>query len=297
MCIILLAWKVDARRDLIVAANRDEFFDRPTAPARFWNKHLLGGRDLRSGGAQLAVSRRSGRFAAVTNVRSRATAVAEEQAPLSRGSLVTRFLESEMDTKRFLDDLSRTAEQYNGFNLLLADEDTCWYYSNVTKTPLKLEPGAVYGLCNHHCIDPDWPKVHRGKAALQSYLDHHIRDDDASSDREGLFRALSDRTVVTRDADLPTTTTGFGVELERALSPLFVSLCQIHGKPYGTRSSTVVERRHHHPTTGAAEKSASEREAVGKTTTINFCERTFSPSGDTVDTVEYTFTVGKDKIF
>jgi len=270
MCLILLAWKADSHRDLVIAANRDEYYDRPTAPARFWKEKvdILGSQDLRSGGTQLAVSRKNGRFAAVTNIRN-ANAPEKLNAP-SRGLLVTRFLENDnIDPATFLNELSSTADQYNGFNLVVADLNTCWHFSSVTSTPRQLEPGTIYGLCNHHTIDPSWPKVAKGKAAMQSYLEDNV------TDRAKLFQILSNRTIEP-DSDLPKDT-GYNLEIERALSPFFVQI----DTTYGTRSSTVIERR-----------TVKKGGGLPTETTIDFCEQTFSKTGETDSTHEYIFVVG-----
>ena len=70
MCLILLSYKTHPHYPLIIAANRDEFFDRPTAPAAFWEDAptLLAGKDLRGGGTWLGVTR-DGRIAALANFR------------------------------------------------------------------------------------------------------------------------------------------------------------------------------------------------------------------------------------
>ena len=59
MCLIALAWRMRADLPLVVAANRDEFYDRPTRAAHAWDDapHVIGGRDLRAGGSWLAASR------------------------------------------------------------------------------------------------------------------------------------------------------------------------------------------------------------------------------------------------
>lgn len=70
MCLILFAWQVHPRYPLVVAANRDEFHDRPTATAEFWaeNPEILAGRDLQAGGTWMGVSKKD-RFAAISNYR------------------------------------------------------------------------------------------------------------------------------------------------------------------------------------------------------------------------------------
>lgn len=139
MCLILVAWRRHEAFPLVVAANRDEFHDRPASRAAFWDDRpeVLGGRDLRAHGTWMAVSR-GGRFAAVTNYRGGT----EPGAAHSRGSLVTRFLAGE-DVHALAEDKLR----YSGFNLLASDGTALWWLSNRDGGPRRLEPGW-YGLGN-----------------------------------------------------------------------------------------------------------------------------------------------------
>jgi uncharacterized protein with NRDE domain len=144
MCLILVASRVHPRFPLIVAANRDEFHGRASAPARFWKdqSRILGGRDLEAGGTWLGVSR-AGRFASVTNYRGGRDPNAAE----SRGVLVARFLEGEASARDYVADLMRRAASYSGFNFFADDGRELWWCSNRDGTPRRLEPG-VYGLGN-----------------------------------------------------------------------------------------------------------------------------------------------------
>ena len=242
MCLILAA--LDAHPDdaLVVAANRDEFYDRPTAPAGFWPEHprILGGRDLRAGGTWLAVDR-SGRFAAVTNYRQ---GEREPPAPRSRGLLVSDYLSSEVEASSYVARVEREGAAYNGFNLLAAGARELHWLSNREGRPRRLGPG-IYGLSNH-LLDTPWPKVTAGKSALSALLGG--READLVS---GLFDLLSDKTQVPDDA-LPRT--GIGLAWERLLSSAFIASAE-----YGTRSSTVV--------------------LVGPDGAVTFVERSFGPNG------------------
>ena len=144
MCLIVLAWRVDRARPLIVAANRDEFHGRPASPAAFWKEHpqILAGRDLEAGGTWMGVSR-SGRFAAVTNYRGGRDPGARE----SRGFLVRDFLSGKSRTKEFMQKKEQSKESYSGFNLLACDGEELWVLSNRDGGARKLEPG-LYGLGN-----------------------------------------------------------------------------------------------------------------------------------------------------
>ena len=151
MCLILVAWKVHARFPLVVAANRDEFHDRPAARAGFWEDkpEVLAGRDLQARGTWMGVSR-GGRFAAVTNYRGGT----EPGAVESRGALVTRYLEG-----IGVPELAQRKSAYSGFNLLASDGEELWWLSNRDGGPRRLEPGW-YGLGN---LLLDTPEVEEHK--------------------------------------------------------------------------------------------------------------------------------------
>ena len=255
MCLILFAYRQHARYRLVLAANRDEFYGRPTAPATFWEDapDLLAGRDLKSGGTWLGVTR-AGRFAAITNYRE--PDVRLEDAP-SRGELVAGFLQSEQAPEAYLDDLASSADSYNGFNLIIGDAKRMGYFSNREGTVRILEPG-VYGLSNH-LLDTPWPKVKKGRRLLEAHLDSDKIDDAA------LLDALNDPAPAP-DAALPDT--GVGLAWERALSPLF-----IQSPDYGTRASSVLLIRHD----GA----------------VTFAERTFE-AGEPVGVERYVFEVKQE---
>lgn len=223
MCLILLAYRVHPRYELVMAANRDEFYRRPTAPAGFWEEasYLLAGRDLKEGGTWMGVTRQ-GRFAAVTNYRD--PRAIRPQAP-SRGNLVGDYLKGNESAWHYLARLAPQAGDYNGFNLLLGDVRGLFYYSNQNGPPRSLPPG-VYGLSNH-LLNTPWPKVERGRQALEILLDQS-----SGPAPEVLFAMLEDRTQAA-DEELPET--GVGIERERMLSPMFIQT-----PDYGTCSSSVL---------------------------------------------------------
>jgi uncharacterized protein with NRDE domain len=240
MCLILLAYGVHPAYGLVVAANRDEFYERPTEAARFWDDapEVLAGRDLTRGGTWLGVTR-GGRFAAVTNYRDPRALMPD--AP-SRGHLVADFLRGSESPARYLARVAEAGARFNGFNLLAGDAGSLHYYSNRGGAPRRLAPG-VYGLSNH-LLDTSWPKVEAGKRALAALVTAG-----GELEIEGLFRVLSDREPA-EDSRLPDT--GVGLEAERMLSPLFIT-----GPRYGTRCSTVI--------------------LAGRDRRVEFVERTFVP--------------------
>ena len=221
MCLILVAWRVHPDYPLVVAANRDEFFARPTAPAAFWKDapQVLAGRDLEAFGTWLGVTR-TGRFAALTNFRD--PAQTRSGAP-SRGGLVAGFLSGDEAPQAYLERIALHGSQCNGYNLLVSDGQALWWSSNMSGQPRRLEPG-VYGVSNH-LLDTPWPKVGVGKMALAQALDR-LPDDEA------LFDLLYDDGIHA-DEHLPQT--GIPLDWERLLSSAFVK-----SPDYGTRGSTVL---------------------------------------------------------
>jgi len=161
-------------------------------------------------------------LAAVTNFREGARA---KSAHRSRGLLVSDFVLSTLDPRSFLERLRTARDAYEGFNLVVAANDELLHYSNVSDEITPLAAG-IHGLSNH-LLNTPWPKVERGKAAVQRLLANRPGDLAA-----GLFDALTD-TQAAEDEDLPHT--GVSLEWERQLATIF-----IRAPGYGTRASTVV---------------------------------------------------------
>ena len=232
MCLIGIAWKAHPDFALIVAANRDEFHARPTAPSAWWRDapHLLAGRDLQSGGAWMGITR-AGRFAALTNVRDPGGQPAE--AP-TRGALVADFLCGDAAPASYAARLSAHASHYNGFNLLAGTPEQLWYGGNRGAASQAL-PAGIYGLSNA-LLDTPWPKVTALKTALGAALDGMAAQGPLQSRVSGLlpalFLALSNAQPAP-DVLLPRT--GVPLERERALSAALVI-----APVYGTRASTVL---------------------------------------------------------
>jgi uncharacterized protein with NRDE domain len=223
MCIVLVAYGLDPEFPLVVLANRDETFARPSSPAASWPDHddVHGGRDLEKGGGWLLVSR-SRRLACVTNVR----APGPKKDGRSRGELVVRGV----TTRASAEEHARAVPlaEYPAHNALYFD-GAALVYANDEGAVHALKPG-IFGLSNGR-LDTPWPKVARGKRGLDAWLATPGSTDDA-------FAILADRTIA-EDDTLPST--GVGLEVERALSSVFVHALAAAG--YGTRASTVVRVR------------------------------------------------------
>ena len=235
MCLIIFAHQVHPDYPLLVAANRDEYYDRPTEAAGFWHEvpGLLAGRDRQAGGTWLGLTR-NGRFAAITNHRNPPTTPLR---PRSRGLLTRDYLSGDMHASDYLQSLQQSAEHYAGFNLLLGCPDTMYYYSNINGEALKLKPG-IYGLSNA-LLDTPWPKVLLGTDKLRALMN-------TSPDHKDLQALVASRKCAV-DTELPET--GISVEMERLLSAQF-----IRSGSYGTRATTSIWR-HRGGTSGFAEST------------------------------------------
>ncbi|MEX1184763.1 MAG: NRDE family protein [Gemmatimonadota bacterium] len=225
MCLILLVHHVHPDYPLVLAANRDEFYTRPTAAAAFWDDapHVLAGRDLAAGGSWLGVTR-TGRWAALTNYRDPPTT---RPGRLSRGALVGEFLRGDATPAEYVAAVAAEADDYEGFNLLVGDLDGAQYFGNRMPgdaAPRRLESG-LYGLSNH-LLDTAWPKVERGRRLLRELLDA------GPPAPEALLEILFDTEIAPLHA-LPDT--GVGPEWERVLSASFIAT-----PGYGTRASTAL---------------------------------------------------------
>ena len=224
MCLILFAFQAHPNYPLVVAANRDESYTRPTAPAAFWQDHpqVYGGRDLEMGGAWMGLTT-GGRFAAVTNFRD---GFPKGTAPRSRGELAGGYLTGDQAALPYLQSIAARKTEYAGFGTIAGDPKALWFLSNYGSGVEAVTPG-VHGLSNH-LLDTPWPKVADGRRELAALLDANT-----TTLAEALFDMLADRTVAPENA-LPNT--GVGIAREKQLGPKFIAV----DERYGTRASTVV---------------------------------------------------------
>jgi uncharacterized protein with NRDE domain len=222
MCLVFLSIRNHPKYKLVLVGNRDEFYNRRTAAAGYWEDHpnVLGGRDLEAGGTWLAVTKQ-GKIGLVTNYRDPQNI--NPNAP-SRGHLVSDYLIGDESPDRYLEKILTNGKKYNGFNLIVGDADSLWYYSNYREGIRQLDAG-FYGLSNH-LLETSWPKVLRGKERIKPVLAKEVIEP------ETLFEVLYDDQVA-EDVLLPQT--GLSLERERALSSMFIKT-----EGYGSRCSTVV---------------------------------------------------------
>jgi uncharacterized protein with NRDE domain len=219
MCLIVFAWRPGHAQPLIVAANRDEFYARPSLPLAQWpqSPHVHAGRDLEAGGTWLGIGA-NGRFAALTNIRD------PHQPPSrkSRGELVAGFLTGDLSIDDYLSDVVRRSVEYAGFNLLIGNTHELWHF-NSRESEAVILPAGVYGLSNAG-LDTPWPKLIKARAALEEVL--------GDPQPQALLALLSDSQTAPF-TELPDT--GVGLATEALLSSVFIA-----SQSYGTRASTAL---------------------------------------------------------
>ena len=255
MCLLLIANNSHPNYKLIIGANRDEFYNRPTAQAHFWEDKptILAGRDLQARGTWLGISE-TGKIAAVTNFRE---GLKQKDNVPTRGLLTVNYLDDFLKPADYLSKIILTANEYNGFNLVLGETENLYYFSNKRNLIEKLENG-IYGLSNG-LLDSNWPKVLESKIKFQEIMKNtHLSTDD-------VFKILNDKSVV-EDKLLPET--GVSKELEKILSAVFIKT-----EKYGTRCSTVI--------------------LVDSSNKVQFVERTFNPEDGKYAQVDYNFKLIK----
>ncbi|MEO9483097.1 MAG: NRDE family protein [Ekhidna sp.] len=220
MCLITFAYNVHPKYKFILAANRDEFYARPTSPVGWWKDHtdIIGGRDLQAMGTWMAMNS-NGRFAAVTNFRDIKNIKADAQ---SRGDLPVNFLLEGAKPNQYASEVHELGKKYNGFNLIVLDEELV-HVSNYDDSVQALDSG-IYGLSNA-LLDTPWPKVTRAKNAFSDLIQTAFTP-------ENLIGMMQDETTAPDD-QLPQT--GLDYEREKALS----AMC-IRTPAYGTCCSTAI---------------------------------------------------------
>lgn len=223
MCILLIAHETDPEYPLIVAANRDELYDRPASPAHWWPDapRVLAGRDRKAGGTWLGVSR-EGSFAALTNHWGGETMPAD--AP-SRGLLVGNFLSSAKGAEEYLKEIQRDGSSYAGFNLVFGSSSQLFYYTNRSTDGTGPLSTGIHCISNA-VLDTPWPKVVLAKKLLAEM----IAAGELTAER--LFDLLnrSEQEEEQKREDLSD-------ERRRVLSR---SSIRVFFPRFGTRSSTVI---------------------------------------------------------
>lgn len=220
MCILALAWRTHPRWPLVALGNRDELHGRSSAPLARWIQpdHVIGGRDLQSGGTWLGISEQ-GRFVAVTNRRGFGTPV---QGRVSRGLLVADMLSN---NGLYSDSEDADLSNFNPFNLLTVDRHGARFVTNRPDTKRSALVPGLYGLSNG-ALDEPWPKTVQLKASLLQWIVAGVGDPERLLDNLRIDELPGFGITPTAHSD---------VAQAPSLSPIF-----IRGPVYGTRCSTVV---------------------------------------------------------
>lgn len=250
MCILFLAINQHSKYPLVICANRDEFYQRPTSTAHFWpdNPAMLAGKDLQAGGSWLGVNQQ-GYFAAITNIRISGRPSSGKR---SRGELVTMALQS--DSKITVKWLKQYGEQYNPFNLVYGPLDSLVCYNSLTKKQVALADG-FHAVSNGE-LDDIWPKMAKGEKQLEAIVNL-----DQPIEPEQLFSILKDQQKAELNL-LPNT--GVPLEWERLLSSIF-----INSKDYGTRSSCLILQQDNHAIEFIERQYNEKGEVDGQ---LSFCD-------------------------
>jgi uncharacterized protein with NRDE domain len=256
MCLILIAVDQHPEYPLVIAANRDEYYQRPTLPLHFWKDQpdILAGRDLEKGGTWFGINR-NGAIAAVTNTRAERKIHGDL---ISRGSLVSDFLRDRVSVDQYLSDLRNNIGSYDGFNLLLGDNNGLYMMGTGHPEVIKLEPG-LHGISNGN-IGSNWPKAIKGMSLLKNIL-----AENKEIDNNAIFALLADQQLSDTDS---VSSTDDGVETNHMIVPIFIK-----GEQYGTRSSTILIQR--------------------KNGDIQIAERSFNEKAISANTVSFDLEINK----
>jgi len=221
MCLMTFNWLNHSEFKLILVANRDEFFDRPSTPIQYWATGFYAGKDLRGGGTWMGIHP-DGKFAAITNYRDIKNI---KEGATTRGNLVKDFLEGNKDPYTYLQEIKQNMQDYDGFNLLVAQDDKMFYLSNYGIDITEVTPG-MHSLSNI-LINSEWPK----EKLASSQLEETIKSSRLEPDE--LLKLLKSEEILP-DHLLPNT--GATLSQERALSAQFVRLADY----YGTVNTTAL---------------------------------------------------------
>ncbi|XP_051777244.1 transport and Golgi organization protein 2 homolog isoform X1 [Erpetoichthys calabaricus] len=220
---------------LILAANRDEVYNRPAKVADFWGDSgdILSGLDMeegKKGGTWLGISKK-GKLAALTNYLEPSS----NADALGRGSLVSNFLMDNLDCFSYLKKISAEGHLYNGFNLLAADfktkEDTMCYYGNRgAEVPTFLKPG-IYGLSNS-LLETPWKKLQHGKQLFTAVVNQNLPSESLV---QQLLNVLNNQEPQLPDPAIEEQ----GKDFIHAIVNKYAAVC-VRSPGYGTRTNTII---------------------------------------------------------
>ena len=232
MCTLIVRHGLDEWCSTLIAANRDEFYDRSASSPMVLKDvpHIVGGRDNRAGGTWFALTP-DGVFVGLTNQRSFG---ARDDALRSRGELVIEALSAGTfaGVRRYL--MQVDARAFNEFNLIFGDgKELCAAYGRSTSRAVELEPlgPGVHVLCNDRLGSPEFPKADEARVKVESIARAPWR-----GIKPQLIEVLSDRSLPDPQV-LPPLPSGapFDAEVARRLQAICVKT-----PVYGTVSATLA---------------------------------------------------------
>jgi len=221
VCTLAIYFQTSAAFPVVVAANRDEFYERPAAPPTQLvdEPWIVAGYDVRAGGTWLGVNACN----LVAGVLNRRSSTAPDLSRRSRGLLCLEALhERSVNAARALVQ-HQAGRLYNPFNLLIAAPDAACVIGNVSGAMLEtpLEPG-LHLLTNLELNDPECPRIAKSYGLFEE-AQGNLSEDSVDPFLTRLRSILSDHsTPLDPRAPLPPN-----------------NLC-VHTDYFGTRSSTVL---------------------------------------------------------
>ncbi|CAK7329080.1 unnamed protein product [Dovyalis caffra] len=238
MCIAVFLWQAQPLYPFLLLLNRDEYHSRnlflfrirPTKPLGWWEGgEILGGKDELAGGTWLGCTR-DGKIAFITNVRE----VKSTLQAKTRGDLTLRFLESNKNPKEYAEELAKEADQYNGFNLILADisSKSMVYLTNRPKAEkfivMEVTPGMH--VLSNASLDSPWPKAQRLGNGFKDLMEKY---GEAELPTKEMADILMRNTIKDDDPGI------YPSEWEHQLSSIFIETDSPLGR-YGTRSTSAL---------------------------------------------------------
>ncbi len=216
MCIALLS-TAHPSYSLILIDNRDEYLNRPTAPASWWpgpHSHILGGRDLLRPvhGTWLGITKQ-GRIAVLTNFKEDGP---PPQGVVSRGAIIRAFLtDFHSSTEAFVREVvaSGVSRDAGGFSLICGDVGKpLAVISNRAASEAEIpwihpETAQTVGLSNAAFGDHGWKKVADGEKMLANAIRNSVDSGESEDDFiQRLIQLLSTDTLnrIEEDGDLAT---------------------------------------------------------------------------------------------
>jgi uncharacterized protein with NRDE domain len=276
MCTLIVLHRCLPASPLVVAANRDEFLDRPAeGPALRISRTgpIVAPLDLEAGGTWVGISAR-GVFAGLTNLRptseresgseaaeqqsnERASAASIERALAlrdrrgeselrSRGEVVMMALEAESAAEAMQTLSKLEEERFNPFQLLVADGQDAWLlvYRGSGRA-VRLEPGAhIVGNVVDERIETELASASFGSPAFVA----PIADTEPRARKLTRIRARVEKLMMESGRDYFEGLAGIcrehvedDWEAGREDQSPFESTCVHVANRYGTRSSLLLE--------------------------------------------------------